>query len=128
VLPLSKIKPLLIAAAGVSLLLAGWQSRAWYEDSVTLSIERAIARATESNEQAIAGIAATVEERLSEASVKERIIDRGVIREINKVEYRDRECFDADLVRLLNLGAEGAVADVSGESADKVSGSAAKVE
>ena len=116
-----KIKLLLVAGGAVALVAAGWQSRAWYEDSVTLGIERAIAKVTESNEQAIAGIARNVESQLAETAVKERVIDRGVIRETSKVEYRDRECFSPYLVRLLNAGAKGANADVSGELAGQVS-------
>lgn len=115
-----KIKFLLVAGSAVALVAAGWQSRAWYEDSVTLGIERAVARVTESNEKAIAGIARTVESQLAETAVKERVIDRGVIRETSKVEYRDRECFGPELVRLLNAGAKGANADVSGELASQV--------
>ena len=117
-----KIKLLLAVGGAVALVAAGWQSRAWYEDSVTLGIERAIAKVTESNEQAIAGIARSVEDQLAETAVKERVIDRGVIRETSKVEYRDRECFGPELVRLLNAGAKGANADVSGELAGQVPG------
>jgi hypothetical protein len=120
-----KIKLVLIAGGAVALVAAGWQSRAWYEDSVTLGIERAVAAVTESNEQAIAGIAKNVESQLAETAVKERVIDRGVIRETSKVEYRDRECFGPELVRLLNLGAKGANADVSGVVDGQVSGRAA---
>lgn len=117
-----KIKLAIIAGSALALVGAGWQSRAWYEDSVTLGIERAVARVTESNERAIAGIARSVEGQLAETAVKERVIDRGVIRETSKVEYRDRECFGSELVRLLNAGAKGANADVSGELAGKVPG------
>jgi len=120
-----KIKLLLIAGAATALVAAGWQSRAWYEDSVTLGIERAVAAVTESNEQAIAGIARTVESQLAETAVKERVIDRGVIRETSKVEYRDRECFGPELVRLLNAGAQGANADVSGVVDGQVPGDTA---
>lgn len=119
-----KAKALIGIGFAVVLVAAGWQSRAWYEDSVTLGIERAVAAVTESNEQAIAGIARSVEIQLAETAVKERVIDRGIIRETSKVEYRDRECFGPELVRLLNAGAEGANADVSGELAGQVPGRA----
>lgn len=120
-----KIKAIVVAGSAVALVAAGWQSRAWYEDSVTLGIERAIAKVTESNEQAIAGIARSVESQLAETAVKERVIDRGIIRETSKVEYRDRECFGPELVRLLNAGAKGANADVSGVVDGQVPGRAA---
>lgn len=107
-----KIKLLLVAGGAAALVAAGWQSRAWYEDSVTLGIERAVAAVTESNEKAIAGIARNVESQLAETAVKERVIDRGIIRETSKVEYRDRECFGKKLVELLNLGARGVSADI----------------
>lgn len=120
-----KAKALIGIGVAVALIGAGWQSRAWYEDSVTLGIERVIAKVTESNEQAIAGIAKSVEDQLADTAVKERIIDRGIIRETSKVEYRDRECFGPDLVRLLNAGAKGANADVSGELDGQVPGDTA---
>lgn len=120
-----KIKLALVAGAAIGLVAAGWQSRAWYEDSVTLGIERAIAKVTESNEQAIAVIARNVESQIAETAVKERVIDRGVIRETSKVEYRDRECFGPELIRLLNAGAKGANADVSGVVDGQVPGRAA---
>ena len=123
-----KVKALIGIGLAVGLVAAGWQSRAWYEDSVTLGIERAVARVTESNEKAIAGIARTVESQLAETAVKERVIDRGVIRETSKVEYRDRECFGPELVRLLNAGAKGANADVPGELASQVSERAANTD
>ena len=123
-----KVKALIGIGLAVCLVAAGWQSRAWYEDSVTLGIERAVARVTESNEKAIAGIARTVESQLAETAVKERVIDRGVIRETSKVEYRDRECFGSELIRLLNAGAKGANADVPGELASQVPGRAANTD
>ena len=120
-----KVKALIGIGLAVGLVAAGWQSRAWYEDSVTLGIERAVAAVTESNEKAIAGIAKDVESQIANTAVKERVIDRGVIRETSKVEYRDRECFGPELVRLLNLGAKGANADVSGVVDGQVPGDAA---
>lgn len=117
-----KIRVAMVVGAVGASFAVGWQSRAWYEDSVTLGIERAVARVTESNEQAIAGIARSVESQLAETAVKERVIDRGIIRETSKIEYRDRECFGPRLIRLLNAGAKGANADVSGELANEVPG------
>jgi hypothetical protein len=120
-----KAKALIGTAVAASLVAAGWQSRAWYEDSVTLSVERALADVKHDNDESIAAIARRVEQQLADTAVKERVIDRGIIRETSKVEYRDRECFGPELVRLLNLGARGAAADVSGELAGQVPGGAA---
>lgn len=123
-----KAKALIGIAVAASLVAAGWQSRAWYEDSVTLSVERAIAAVKQDNDESIAAIARGVERQLADTAVKERIIDRGIIRETSKIEYRDRECFGPELVRLLNLGARGAAADISGELAEEVRGNAAETD
>lgn len=112
-----KIKLLVIAAVAAGLVGAGWQSRAWYEDSVSLTLERAMAALKKENDETVADIAKSVQQEIAGTTVKERVIDRGVIRETQKVEYRDRECFGPELVRLLNLGAQGPNADLSGEPA-----------
>lgn len=123
-----KIKALIIALVAAGLVGVGWQGRAWYEDSVTLGIERAMARVMKSNEEAVAEIAKGVQGQLDGVVTSERVIDRGIIREIEKPVYRDRECFEPEFVRLLNLGAQGPNADVSGEPAGDLPGDAADAE
>ena len=110
-----KIKLLVIAISATVLLGAGWQSRAWYEDSQNLTAERARQDVLDAVRSSIASVGELVEQQRSDLRVKERVIDRGVVREVQKIVYRERECFEPDLVRLLNLGAQGRSADVSGE-------------
>lgn len=110
-----KVKLLLIALASGVLLGAGWQTRAWYEDSRDLTAEKARQEVLDAVRSSIASVGERVERMRSEQGIVERVIDRGVIRETQKTVYRDRECFEPALVRLLNLGAEGRSADVSGE-------------
>ena len=109
-----KVKALIFVGASVALIGAGWQSRAWYEDSQDLTAERARQAVMDAVRESVATIGERVEKTLSEGRVNERIIDRGVIRETEKTVYRDRECFDEKLVELLNLGAMGASADIGG--------------
>lgn len=123
-----KAKALIGIGASFALIASGWQIRAWYEDSQDLSAERARQEVLSAVRASIASVGEKVESQLSEQVVKERIIDRGVIRETQKTVYRDRECFEPELVRLLNLGAEGGSADVSGELAPKVPGESAETE
>lgn len=117
-----KIRMLIIAVASAALLGAGWQARSWYEDSQDLTAERARQEVLDTVRASIAGVGERVEKTLSEQVVKERVIDRGVIRETQKTVYRDRECFESDLLRLLNLGNEGGSADLPGELVEEVPG------
>lgn len=68
---------------------------------------RLVADAAMAREADIAGV---VESRLAELDANERIIDRGVIREIQKPIYR-RVCLGDDAIRLLNDAAAGRTAE-----------------
>lgn len=122
------IKTIVIAVTAVGLIGAGWQGRSWYEDSQDLTAERARQEVLDAVRSSIASVGERVDNTLSDQVVKERVIDRGVIRETQKVVYRDRKCFESDLLRLLNLGNEGGSADVSGELVEKVPGDPAGVQ
>ncbi|WP_110709195.1 hypothetical protein [Salinicola sp. CR57] len=103
---------LAISVAGT----AGWLTRGWLEDSHRLT---AIEAARETASQALAResvIAGVVEARLSTLDANERIIDRGIVREIQKPIYRN-VCLGADALRLLNDAAAGRVPD-STDTAD----------
>ncbi|WP_110710534.1 hypothetical protein [Salinicola sp. CR57] len=89
---------------------AGWLSRGWLEDSQRLTaIEAAKAAADQAlaRESVIAGV---VEARLSTLDANERIIDRGIVREIQQPIYRN-VCLGADALRLLNAAAAGRAPD-----------------
>ncbi|WP_322528560.1 hypothetical protein R5R73_01360 [Salinicola sp. LHM] len=97
----------LAVVAGLAIAYGGgWLSRGWFEDAQRLTEERAaqlLADAALDREADIAGI---VENRLAELDASERVIDRGIIREIQKPIYRN-VCLGADAVRLLNDAAAG---------------------
>lgn len=112
-----KIKLAVIAAGVAALIAVGWTGRGWFEDSKDLAAMEAqqalVAKIREGQRQ----ISAQVEERLANLKANERIIDRGVIREIQKPIYQ-RVCFEPELVRLLNSAARGeAPGEPAGEGA-----------
>lgn len=99
-------KPALIAVAVTAIGTGGWLARGWFEDSKDLAaVEAQHALAAEIREGQ-AEISEQVEQRLSELRANERVIDRGVIREIQKPIYQ-RVCLEPDAIRLLNLAAQG---------------------
>lgn len=107
-------KPALIAAVVAAIGTGGWLARGWFEDSKDLAaVEAQQALAAEIREGQ-AEISKQVEQRLSELRANERIIDRGVIREIQKPIYQ-RVCFEPELVRLLNDAQRGDTSQPAGE-------------
>lgn len=101
--------------AGLALLLVAtaagsWQARGWLEDSHRLTAERAARQAIDAALVRESEIAASVEARLAELQASERIIDRGIIREIERPIYR-RVCLEPDAIRLLNDAAAGRAPD-----------------
>ncbi|MBN7768849.1 phage holin family protein [Marinobacter daepoensis] len=85
---------------------AGWTVKGWFEDSKDLAATLAQQSLADEIRAGQAAISRQVEQRLSELRANERIIDRGVIREIQKSIYQ-RVCFEPELVRLLNAAARG---------------------
>jgi hypothetical protein len=101
--------------AGLALLLVAtaagsWQARGWLEDSHRLTAERATQQTINAAMARESEIAANVEARLAELQASERVIDRGIIREIEKPLYRN-VCLGDDAVRLLNDAAAGRAPD-----------------
>lgn len=97
----------LIGAVLFALSLAGsgyggWAARGWRDDSRTLVSERTeraaeqetIRRFNEATEKSLAALQAAQKNR------------REVIREVVKLQYRDRECLGIDGVRLVNAAAQ----------------------
>lgn len=91
---------------------SGWHGRGLHEDSKALAVLQA--EVTQSNEQLAreSAIAKVVSEKLDGLIASETIIDRGIIREVEKPVYRN-VCFGADLVGLLNQAAAGGNADTA---------------
>ncbi len=103
------MKPWQITASAAALAAtfgAGWQIANWQNDSHALTAERAAQQAINAAMARESEIAAHVEERLAELQANERVIDRGIIREIQKPIYQ-RVCLEPDVIRLLNHAADG---------------------
>lgn len=93
-------------------LFAGWQARGWYEQANRLTAERVARQAIDAAMARESTIATAVEARLAELEASERVIDRGIIREIQRPVYR-RVCLEPRLVRLLNDAAAGRAPDAA---------------
>ncbi|MEO1949747.1 hypothetical protein [Thioclava sp.] len=104
-----------VLALVAAIAFGGWVGRGWYEDSQDLAEERGAQAAIEAAMARESKIAEKVEARLADLKANERIIDRGVIREIQNPVYRN-VCLPAGGLRLLNAAARGE--PVPGESDD----------
>lgn len=109
-----KAKLIGLAVAITAIGYAGWMARGWFEDSKDLAAMEAQQALAAKIREDIGGISTQVEDRLSELRANERIIDRGVIREIQKPIYK-RVCFEPELVRLLNDAQRGDPGQSDGE-------------
>lgn len=85
---------------------SGWTVKGWQVDSVNLAVEQAAQAIRDNAIQRESTIAGKVEARLSTLTANQTVIDRGIIREIQKPIYQ-RVCLEPDAVRLLNAAARG---------------------
>ena len=115
-----KVKLLVIAVVLGGATLGGWTGRGWFEDAKRLAVVEDRQALAEQIRGDISGIAESVEDRLGELRANERIIDRGIIREIQKPIYQ-RVCIEPDVVRLLNAALRGESEPGSTEPAGEVS-------
>lgn len=106
----------LIAAISLG---TGWAVRGWKENSETLAIERAVQKVADDAVARESGIAEQVEARLAELTANKTVIDRGVIREIEKPIYRN-VCLPGESIRLLNSAARGEAPADPAEPADEM--------
>ena len=104
----ARLLALILLVAGTA--AGGWFARGWLEDSQRLSAMQAANAAIDAAMARESTIARAVEDRLADLEASERIIDRGVIREVEKPIYR-RVCLEPDAVRLLNHAAAGTAPD-----------------
>ncbi|WP_273009442.1 hypothetical protein [Spongiibacter tropicus] len=122
----NRIGPYLAVVALIAAIAAGgWVGRGWYEDSRDLAEERGAQAAIDAAMERESKVAEKVEDRLADLKANERIIDRGVIREIQNPVYRN-VCLPAGGLRLLNAAARGE--PVPADAADPVPGDAADPE
>lgn len=113
-----KIKAMIAVAAASAFLAVGWNARGWLEDSKDLAAMKAQQSLVDEIREGQRQVSKQVEQRLSELRANERVIDRGVIREIEKPVYRN-VCIPpgGDAFRLLNDAASG---KAPGEPNDQV--------
>jgi hypothetical protein len=98
---------LAVGAVAVSAAFgAGWLVKGKFEDSKDLAALQAQNALAAEIREGQAQISKQVEQRLSELRANERVIDRGVIREIQKPIYQ-RVCLPDAAIRLLNAAAAG---------------------
>ena len=109
---MKKLTILASAAALAATFAAGWQVAQWQNDSHALTAERTAQQAINAAMARESEIAAHVEERLAELQANERVIDRGIIREIQKPIYQ-RVCLEPNVIRLLNNAAAGTKPDTA---------------
>jgi hypothetical protein len=115
-----KAKAAVAAIAVTAAFGSGWIVKGKFEDSKDLAALQAQNALADEIRAGQARISKQVEQRLSELRANERIIDRGVIREIQKPIYK-RVCFEPELVRLLNDAARGEAArEPDGQSSEPV--------
>jgi hypothetical protein len=104
-----------VLAVVAAIAFGGWVGRGWYEDSRDLAEERGAQAAIDAAMERESKIAEKVETRLADLKANERIIDRGVIREIQNPVYRN-VCVPDSGRLLINAAARGE--PVPGESDD----------
>jgi hypothetical protein len=103
---MNKLTLLASAAALAATFAGGYQVANWQNDSHALTAERAAQQAIDASMNRESQIAAHIEERLGELKASERVIDRGIIREIQNPIYH-RVCLEPNVIRLLNSAADG---------------------
>lgn len=111
--------------AGIAITLfvligAGWMARGWFEDAQRLTATKAAQAAVDTALDKEGTVAQQVEKRLAQQKITQRVIDRGVIREIEKPIYQ-RVCLGDDGIRLLNAAAQGRAPDTA-KPTDKMPG------
>lgn len=114
-------KPVLLVAMAASLSAGGWVARGWYEGDKQLAVMEDRVAIVALVRGDVSGIAAQVETKLAKLKANERVIDRGVIREIERPVYRN-VCIGDRGVELLNAALRGEPATGSTEHAGEVPG------
>lgn len=107
------------AAMAALCVFIGWQTRGWKEDSESLAVERAAQAIVDKVVANESGIASKVEERLAGLTANQTVIDRGIIREIQKPIYQ-RVCLEPGAISLLNAAARGESPATSAKPAGQV--------
>lgn len=119
-------KPALIAAVVAAIGTGGWLARGWFEDSKDLAATLAQQALADEIRNDMGKVVRTVEDQLQGLKASERIIDRGIIREVERPVYRN-VCVppDSDAFRLLRALANG---QAPGKPADQGADDAAAID
>ena len=100
-----KVKALIAVVAVTILVGIGWTARGWLEDSKDLAAMKAQQTLADKIREGQAEVSRQVADHLSKLEGTERVIDRGIIREVNKPVYQ-RVCLPDNAIRLLNAAAK----------------------
>ncbi|EDM47769.1 hypothetical protein [Marinobacter algicola] len=84
-----KVKLAVVAVAILAIGYSGWMARGWFEDSKDLAAMEAQKALADEIRSDMGQVARTVEDQLKGLKANERIIDRGIIREIQKPVFRN---------------------------------------
>ena len=102
---------------------SGWKVKGWQVDSENLAVSKAAQAIVDKVNENDSNIAAVVEEKLGGLKANQTIVDRGIIREIQKPIYQ-RVCLEPDVISLLNAAARGEAPAVTGKPAGALPGNA----
>lgn len=100
------IRLALCALLAAAIFGAGWKAKGWQVDSVNLAVAEAAKEIRDNAIQRESDIAGQVEAKLSTLTANQTVIDRGIIREIQKPIYQ-RVCLEPGVISLLNAAARG---------------------
>ncbi|NWO05811.1 MAG: hypothetical protein HLX50_08990 [Alteromonadaceae bacterium] len=114
-----KTRLIVMGVVAAGLVVTGWASRGWFEDAKRLAVVEDRQELAEQIRGDVSGIAKSVEQRLGELQANERVIDRGIIREIQRPIYQ-RVCAEPAVVRMLNAALRGEPDAGSTEPADQM--------
>lgn len=96
-------KAMLLIIIASAIFTSGYMVNDYRRDSIELAAKKATDNEAEKNRQREADIASAVEVRLAGLRVQERVIDRGVIKEITKNgEIYNRDCISESGRLLIN--------------------------
>lgn len=118
---------LAVLAIVAGIAFGGWYGRGLYEDSQELSELKGAQKAIKAATDRESNIAKLVERKLSTLTANQTVIDRGVIREIQKPVYRN-VCLPADGLSLLRAAARGEAVSLPAEPAEEMPGNAARAD
>lgn len=115
---------LALCAIAIAVTFAtGWTVKGWQVDSMNLAVAEAAQAIRDDAIKRESDIAGQVEAKLSTLTANQTVIDRGIIREIQKPIYQ-RVCLEPGAISLLNAAARGEAPPAPAKPAGQVPGGA----